>query len=99
MDVLLTLNAIHRGHVFKFRLLNTAFITLLPKKDDALLVKDYRPISLIHGFVKLVTKILANRLAPLLSDLVSNNQYAFVRGRNIHDNFMMVQHLAKSLQE
>jgi hypothetical protein len=46
-----------------------------------------------------VTKILANRFASLLSDLVSNNQSAFVRGRNIHDNFMMVQHLAKGLQE
>jgi hypothetical protein len=98
-DVLSALNAIHRGHVFKFRLLNTAFITLLPKKVDALLVKDYRPISLIHSFAKLVTKLLANRLAPFLSDLVSNNQSAFVRGRSIHDNFMLVQRLAMGLHK
>ncbi|WVZ63856.1 LOW QUALITY PROTEIN: hypothetical protein U9M48_013454 [Paspalum notatum var. saurae] len=96
-DVILALNAIHSGHVYRFRLSNSAFITLLPKKGDAVLVKDCRPISLIHSFAKLVTKILANRLAPLLPDLVSNNQSAFVRGRSIHDNFMLVQQLARNL--
>ncbi|WVZ52503.1 LOW QUALITY PROTEIN: hypothetical protein U9M48_003556 [Paspalum notatum var. saurae] len=64
---------------------------------DVSLVKDYRPISLIHSFAKLVTKVLANRLAPLLPKLVSNNQSAFVRGRNIHDNFLLVQQLARKL--
>ncbi|KAJ1279149.1 hypothetical protein BS78_04G132900 [Paspalum vaginatum] len=32
-DVLLALAAVHRGHVFKFRLLNSAYVTLLPKKN------------------------------------------------------------------
>jgi hypothetical protein len=36
------------------RLLNSAFITLLPKTDEALGVKDYRPINLIHSFRKKV---------------------------------------------
>jgi hypothetical protein len=91
------LDAIQKGHVFKFRLLNTAFITLLPKKVDPIQVKDYRPISLIHCFAKLVTKIMANRLAPLLPNLVSKNQSAFVKGRNIQDNFLLVQQLARCL--
>lgn len=89
--------AIQRGHVFKFKLLNTAFITLLPKKVDALLVKDYRTISLIHSFAKLVSKILATRLAPLLPSMVSINQSAFVKGRSIQDNFLMVQQIDRSL--
>jgi hypothetical protein len=95
-DVLMALDAIQQGHVFKFRLLNTAYITLLPKKVDAVEVKDFRPISLIHSFAKLVTKLLANRLAPLLPSLVSTNQSAFVPGRKIHDNFMLVQQMVKS---
>jgi hypothetical protein len=94
---MLALDAIQKGHVFKFRLLNTAFITLLPKKVDPIQVKDYRPISLIHCFAKLVTKIMANRLAPLLPNLVSKNQSAFVKGRNIQDNFLLVQQLARCL--
>ena len=93
------LEAIQQGHVFKFRLLNTAFITLLPKKVDAVEVKDFRPISLIHSFAKLVTKILANRLAPMLPSLISANQSAFVRGRKIHDNFMLVQQMVKTLHK
>ena len=95
----MALDAIHCGHVFKFRLLNTAYVTLLPKKVDAVEVKDFRPISLIHSFAKLVTKILANRLAPLLPSLISANQSAFVRGRKIHDNFMLVQQMVKSLHK
>jgi len=95
----MALDAIHRGHVFKFRLLNTAYVTLLPKKVDAVEVKDFRPISLIHSFAKLATKILANRLAPLLPSLISTNQSAFVRGRKIHDNFTLVQQMVKSLHK
>jgi hypothetical protein len=44
-------------------LLNSAFLTLIPKKEDVAQVKDFHPISLVHGFAKLVTKILASRLA------------------------------------
>jgi len=61
------------------------------------LVKDFRPISLIHSLAKLVTKIMANRLAPLLSNLVPPNQSAFVRGRSIHDNFLFVQQMVRAL--
>ncbi|WVZ53725.1 hypothetical protein U9M48_004630 [Paspalum notatum var. saurae] len=49
-DVLEALHAVCRGHVSKFRLLNSDFITLLPKKTEALMVKDYRPISFVHSF-------------------------------------------------
>ena len=98
-DVLMALDAIQQGHVFKFQLLNMAYITLLPKKVDAIEVKDFRPISRIHNFAKLVTKLLANRLAPLLPSLVSANQSAFVRGRRIHDNFILVQQMVKSLHK
>jgi hypothetical protein len=94
----MALDAIMRGHVFKFRLLNTAYISLLPKKMDVVEVKDLRPTSLIHSFAKLVTKLMANRLAPLLPSLVSVNQSAFVRGRRIHDNCMLVQQIVKSLR-
>ncbi|WVZ63220.1 hypothetical protein U9M48_012865 [Paspalum notatum var. saurae] len=96
-DIMLALAAIHGGHVSRFRLLNTAFITLLLKKVDAIQVKEFRPISLIHIIAKLVTKVLANRLAPLLPALVPANRSVFVRGRNIHDNFLFVQQMVKSL--
>lgn len=78
-------------------MLNSAFLTLIPKKTDAFAAGDFRPISLIHSFAKLVTKIIANRLTFHLNKLVATNQSAFIMGRSIHDNFMLVQHSIKSL--
>lgn len=80
-----------------FQDLNSALITLLPKKGDASSADHYRPISLMHSFAKIITKTLANRLAPRLNELVSHNQSAFVRKRAIHDNFLFVQNMVKSL--
>ncbi|GJV77012.1 RNA-directed DNA polymerase, eukaryota [Tanacetum coccineum] len=64
---------------------NASFIALIPKVPDAKYVTDYRPISLIGSVYKVVTKILANRLATVVSDLVSDTQSAFVANRQILD--------------
>lgn len=62
-------------------------------------MKDFRPISLIHGFGKLVIKILANLLSTKLNDMISTNQSAFIKGRCIQDNFLLVQQTAKFLHQ
>lgn len=48
-----------------------------PTKPNAIEVKDLMPI-LIHNFAKIVTKGLANWLAPKFPKMVSSNQSAFV---------------------
>jgi hypothetical protein len=96
MAAILTLQ---QGDVKKLWLLNSAYLTLIPKKEEAYLPTDYRPISLVHNFAKLVTKILANRLAPMLKELVATNQSAFVQGRCIDDNYMLVQQTIKLLHK
>ena len=78
-------------------LLNSANIILIPKKLDAKHVGDYRPISLIHSFAKIFSKLLANRLAPHLNRLVSNCQSAFIKRRCIQDNFLYVQSTVRRL--
>jgi hypothetical protein len=98
-DFMEALNRVLQGDVSKLHLLNSAYVTLLPKKAEALEVKDFRPISLIHSFAKIVTKILANRLASRLPEIVSANQSAFIKGRCIHDNFILVQQTAKAIQK
>jgi hypothetical protein len=80
-----------------FGKLNRALITLIPKKPDADSVGDFRPISLVHSFSKLFSKILANRLRPRLPELVSTNQSAFVKGRSLHDNFILVRQVARKI--
>jgi hypothetical protein len=72
-------------------MLNSAYSILIPKRQDTDNVEDFRPISLVHSFAKLVTKNLANRLASLLDEMVSPNQSAFIKKRFIQYNFMLVQ--------
>jgi hypothetical protein len=80
-----------------FARLNDAYIVLLPKKEGAICVGDYRPVSLIQSIAKIVAKAMALRLAGPLPHLVDTNQSAFVKGRTIQDNFFMVQHSIRSL--
>ena len=80
-----------------FYLVNQAFLILLRKKQDASSIGDFRPISLIHSFAKMLTKVLARRLAPHMKGLVMPNQSAFITTRLIHDNYKSVQLTAKLL--
>nr|GEW78193.1 RNA-directed DNA polymerase, eukaryota [Tanacetum cinerariifolium] len=64
---------------------NSFFVALIPKVMDAKFVNDYRPISLIGSVYKVVTKILANRLAVVIADIVSDTQSAFIVERQILD--------------
>jgi hypothetical protein len=58
-------------------------MVLLPKMVEASRIKDYRPITLIHTVGKLISKVLVNRLAPKLGELVHVSQSAFIKGRFI----------------
>ncbi|GJU50155.1 RNA-directed DNA polymerase, eukaryota, partial [Tanacetum coccineum] len=74
---------------------NASFIALIPKVLDAKFVSDFGPISLIGSVYKVITKILANRLSVVISDLVSNTQTAFVKNRQILDGpFILSEALA-----
>jgi hypothetical protein len=58
-----------------------------------------RSVWCMHSFAKLVTKLLANRLAARLQEMISPNQSAFAKGRFIEDNFMLVQQTARFLHQ
>ena len=80
-------------------MLNSANIILLPNKADALRVTDFRPISLIHSIAKIFSKMIVNRLTPRLNSIVSSYQSAFIKRRSIHDNFLYVQNMVRTLQK
>ena len=49
----------HTQVVFE-KSLNTAFLALIPKKANAMEIKDFRPISLVGGVYQIILKVLAN---------------------------------------
>ncbi|GKA62362.1 RNA-directed DNA polymerase, eukaryota, reverse transcriptase zinc-binding domain protein [Tanacetum coccineum] len=72
---------------------NSSFITLIPKTQEAKMMKDFRPITLIGSLYKIIAKILANRLVVVLEDLVSDVQSAFVAKRQILDGPFILNEL------
>jgi hypothetical protein len=56
-------------------------ICLIPKVDCPKHFKDFRPISLCNTLYKLVTKILVNRLRPMLDSIIGPFQSSFLPGR------------------
>jgi retron-type reverse transcriptase len=53
--------------------------------DNPCHVSDYRLISLLNSSIKLLTKVLANRLQAVILRLVHQNQYGFIKHRSIQD--------------
>nr|GEV05413.1 RNA-directed DNA polymerase, eukaryota [Tanacetum cinerariifolium] len=48
---------------------NASFIALIPKSNNANMVKDFRPITLIGSLYKIIAKILAKRLVFVLGNI------------------------------
>ena len=53
--------------------LNTTFVTLISKKQNALNIWDFCPITLIGSVYKILAKVLANRLRKVLDGFVSKS--------------------------
>jgi hypothetical protein len=96
-DVMAVILKLAVGDGQGFGKLNRSLITLIPKQPDAIEVGDFRPISLVHSFGKLFFKLLDNRLRLRLGELVSANQSAFVKGRCLHDNILLVRQVARKI--
>ncbi|VFQ62046.1 unnamed protein product [Cuscuta campestris] len=66
---------------------------LIPKKEDAASFEDYRPISLSTFLSKINTKILASRKLKVLPKIISDQQIAFQKGKDIADHILMVEEM------
>ncbi|GJR21605.1 RNA-directed DNA polymerase, eukaryota, reverse transcriptase zinc-binding domain protein [Tanacetum coccineum] len=69
---------------------NSLFIALILKVIDAKFVSDFWPISLIGCQYKIIGKLLANRLSSVIGDVISPEQSAFIKGRNIFDGPLII---------
>ena len=69
--------------------INNTFITLILKVKNPERVSEFRPISLCDVIYKIISKVLANRLKPILNDIISESQSAFIADRLITDNVLI----------
>jgi len=76
--------------------MNASFLTLIPKKCNAVNVKDFCPISLVGSVYKLLSKVLANRLREVLDNLISKTQNSFVGGRQVLDSVLVANECLES---
>ena len=85
------------NHGVSLQSINHTHLVLIPKKLSPIVVTEYLPISLCNVIYKLVSKTLANCLKGVLPAIISNNQSAFVPGRQIVDNIMVAFEAMHSL--
>jgi hypothetical protein len=63
----------------------TATIRLLPKKGDTTQIKNWRPISLLSNFYKIISHLINNRLKKISDRVLSRSQKGFNRSRQIQE--------------
>ena len=81
------LSSLNSGSILKS--INHTFIALIPKVKNPEKVTEYRPISLCNVIYKIISKVIANRLKPLMNNIVSETQSAFIANRMITDNVLI----------
>jgi len=65
--------------------MNSNVVSLIPKIQGVESIKDYWLIVVANLKYKIISKILADRLAIVATRMISPNQYGFVQGRQIQD--------------
>ena len=59
---------------------NPPFLTLIAKEERVDTPNKFRPIALCSIIYKIISKVIANWLKPLLLKLISSEQSSFVEG-------------------
>ena len=80
------------------RQINHTFITLIPKCVNPTNTNHYRPISLCSTIYKTISKILTNKLKPILQKLIHPLQGAFFADRAIQDNILIAHEIFHSFK-
>jgi mannosylglycoprotein endo-beta-mannosidase len=78
---------------------NHTFLALVPKSADSSSLNDFRPISCCNVLYKIIAKVLANRLKVVIEELISQNQHAFLKGRQIGECSQLAHELIRDFQK
>ena len=74
-----------------------SYLRLLPKEGkDSRVLKNWRPITLSNCDFKIITKTLSQRLSKAVSGIISSNQTAYIKDRQISDNLHIMLHTTEN---
>ncbi len=59
-----------------------------------LLLKNWRPISLLNTDYKIIAKVLSTRLQAVLPSVISNDQIGYLKGLYIGQNIRLLEDLS-----
>jgi hypothetical protein len=76
---------------------NSNIIALLPKVQNATSIDQYRPIAMANFKFKVISKIIADRLASIMPSIISEEQMGFIHDRNIKDCLCIASEAANLL--
>ena len=77
-----------------------SILSLIPKgTKNHKYLKNWRPVSLLCSHYKLFTKILANRLSPVLDEIISVHQNAYIKGRQISNSLRTIQDVIENFED
>jgi len=77
---------------------NSTFISLIPKTDCPESFNNFQPIAVYNCIYKIIAKIIANRLRPILSAHISPKKFAFLNNCQIHDVIGTTQGVLHSIK-
>ena len=84
----------YANHCFLTGELTTSFkgakIRLIPKKGDCSKIKNWRPISLLNCFYKILSRVLTNRLRKYIDKLTPIGQKGYSENRQCQEVLISV---------
>ncbi|XP_026436618.1 uncharacterized protein LOC113334620 [Papaver somniferum] len=83
--------------IFIPRGMNSSFIFLLPKVAGAKRTEQFRPIGLSNFCFKIITRIITTRIHAVLHKVISYQQVAFIKGRNIQEKNVLASELVNEM--
>jgi len=78
--------------------LNSTLLSLIPKNANSDTAQGFRPIALCNVIYKVISTLIAKRLKPILSSIISPEQTGFTKGRQILDGLVVSQEVVHSLK-
>ena len=79
--------------------LNSTFIALIPKVNGRKTFGDFFPIALCNLYYSIISNIIAKRIRPILSRKLSEEQFSFLKGRQIIDAIGTAQECLHKIRE